>query len=175
MNVPKKCTKSEKCLRIFNTARALAYASMPMALWYRSQPGLKRALHLATHQRFLCSNEKIFASIQSLQLKYSIILNLDILRKLDFCKWNQSITTQNQKTLGAFQVKRAHSQAVMHKDTRIELPRLKCPLYLTNPPKISILKWKYHCIHQKSKTKIFNTSKSKYLEETRFLKVKLIT
>jgi hypothetical protein len=37
MNVPKKCKKSEECLQIFNTARALAYASVPMALRYKSR------------------------------------------------------------------------------------------------------------------------------------------
>jgi hypothetical protein len=58
---------------------------------------------LPTHQRFLCSNKNTIASIQKLELKYSIAPNIDIWRKLDFCKWNQLITTQNRKTLCAFQ------------------------------------------------------------------------
>jgi hypothetical protein len=57
----------------------------------------------------------------------------------------------------------------------IQIPGLKRNLHRANPPKISMLKWKYHCIHPKSKTKIFNTSKTKYPEETRFLEVKSAT
>ena len=36
MNVPKKCKKLEECLQIFNTAGALTYVSMLMALHYKS-------------------------------------------------------------------------------------------------------------------------------------------
>jgi hypothetical protein len=31
INVPKNCKESEECLRIFNTTRAFAYASVPTA------------------------------------------------------------------------------------------------------------------------------------------------
>jgi hypothetical protein len=77
MNVPKKCKKSEECLQIINTAGALAYASMPMALRYISRDWNAHCT-LPTHQRFLCSNEKNFAFIQSLEPKHSITPNLDI-------------------------------------------------------------------------------------------------
>ena len=53
-----------------------------------------------------------YASIQEFKLKYSITPNLHILRKLDFCKWNQLITTQNPMTLHVFQVEWACRQAV---------------------------------------------------------------
>jgi hypothetical protein len=36
MNVPKKYKKSKECSRIFNTARALAYASVLMGFRYKS-------------------------------------------------------------------------------------------------------------------------------------------
>jgi hypothetical protein len=74
-------------------------------------------------------------SLHSLELEYSITPNLDILKKLDYYKWNQSLIIQNWKTLSAFQVLRGHSHAV-----GAELPGLKYALYLANPPKISMLK-----------------------------------
>jgi hypothetical protein len=52
--------------------------------------------------------------------------------------------------------------------TLTEISRLKCALYSANPAKISMLKWEYHCIHSNSETKIFNTSKPRYHEETKY-------
>jgi hypothetical protein len=39
---------------------------------------------LPIHQKVLCTNKNIIASIQSPKPKYSMPPNLDILRKLDF-------------------------------------------------------------------------------------------
>jgi hypothetical protein len=125
MNVPKNCKEFEECLQIFNTTAAPAYPSVPMALWQRSRDW---NIHCTQpiQQRFLCSNENIIASIQTLKLKYSIPPNLDILKKLDISEWYQSLTTQNQKTFYAFHVQRGHSQALGTEGYVAAPPGLKC-------------------------------------------------
>jgi hypothetical protein len=132
-----KSVKISKCLQIFNTAEAPVYASVPIALWYKSRDCNVHCT-LPTHQRFLCSNKKTFASIQSLELKHSITRNLDIFKKLDFYKRNQSFSTQNWKTLRAFQIPRGRSHAIGTDGIWIKLSRLKCALHLANPQKISM-------------------------------------
>jgi hypothetical protein len=57
---------------------------------------------LLIHQKVLCIHENIIASIQSPKPKYSMPPNLEILGKLDFWKWNQTLKIGDQKTLCAF-------------------------------------------------------------------------
>jgi hypothetical protein len=67
-------------------------------------PGIEMSIVLSQSNRdFYFQKENIIASIQNLELIYSIPPNLDILKKLDFSEWNQSLTIQNKKTPCAFQ------------------------------------------------------------------------
>ena len=75
-------------------------------------PGLK-CLHLANPPKIsMLKLKKNFASIQSEELKHSIISNLDIFKKLDFYKGNQSLTIQNWNTLYPFQVLQGWSHTI---------------------------------------------------------------
>jgi hypothetical protein len=88
--------------------------------------GLKCALHLPTHQKVLCINKNIIASFQSPKPKYSIPPNLDILRKIKFWNLNQSLRTEDWKTLCAFWSRRGRSWAIIDNGLCCSLTRIDC-------------------------------------------------
>jgi hypothetical protein len=77
-------------------------------------------------KEFYAQMKKFVATIQSLNLKYSVTPNLDIWKKLDFCKWHQLITTQNQNTLNTFQIQWARRHSIVANTMPTGPPYLKC-------------------------------------------------
>jgi hypothetical protein len=59
-------------------------------------------------------------------IRISIPPNLATSRKLHFSKWNQSITIQNQKTLSAFQGRRARNHTFGAEAMAAGPPNINC-------------------------------------------------
>jgi hypothetical protein len=118
--------KNQKSVYRFSTL--LGPPPMPQCWWHFDTDPRNEMIIVPSQptKDFHAQMKKIFATIQSLQLKYSITQNLDIWKKLDLSKWHQLITTQNQNSLGTFQVRWTRRHSVVADTMPAGPPYLKC-------------------------------------------------